>query len=63
MTITRAAPKEMPLILLCLPPVSEANICGMAAEGHTDKMAADVEAHTKQRCGIEFLHVKKTDIH
>lgn len=38
----------------------------MAAEGHTDKTASDVEVHMKQRYGTEFLHVEKTksiDIH
>jgi len=27
----------------------------MAAEGQSDKMASDMEAHMKQRCVIEFL--------
>jgi len=31
----------------------------MAAEGQSDKMVSDMEACTKQRCGIEFLHVDK----
>ena len=36
----------------------------MAAEGHTDKMASDVEVPMKQRGGTEFLHAeKKNDIH
>ena len=38
----------------------------MAAEGQTDKMASDMEMHTKRRCIIEFLHAEKmapTDIH
>jgi len=38
----------------------------MATEGQSDKMALDMEAHMKQRCGIEFLRVKTiaaTDIH
>jgi len=37
----------------------------MAAEGHSDKMASNVEVHMKQRCVIEFLRVGKmapTDI-
>ena len=31
----------------------------MAAGGQSDKMVSDMEMHRKQRCGIEFLHVKK----
>ena len=31
----------------------------MAAGGQSDKMVSDMEMHQKQRCGIEFLHVKK----
>lgn len=38
----------------------------MAAEGHSDTKASDMEVHMKQKCGTEFLHVEKmafTDIH
>jgi len=38
----------------------------MTAEGHSDKMASDVEVRMKQRCITEFLHVEKiapNDIH
>ena len=38
----------------------------MAAEGHSDKMASDMEVWMKQRCGSEFLHAMKVaaaDIH
>ena len=28
----------------------------MAAEGHCDTTASDMEKHLKQRCGTEFLH-------
>ena len=38
----------------------------MAAEGHSDRMASDVEVHMKQKCVIEFRHAEKnaaTDIH
>jgi len=31
----------------------------MAAEGQSDKMASDMEARMKQRCGFEFLHTEK----
>ena len=31
----------------------------MTAEGQSDRMASDMEEHTKQRCGIEFLHEEK----
>ena len=31
----------------------------MAAEGHSDKMASDMEVRMKQRCGIEFLHMER----
>lgn len=31
----------------------------MAAEGQSSRMASDMEACTKQRCGTESLHVKK----
>ena len=31
----------------------------MAAEGHTDKMASDMEVPMKQRGGTEFLHAEK----
>ena len=31
----------------------------MAAEGHPDTMASDMEVHMKQRCWIEFLHAEK----
>jgi len=31
----------------------------MAAEGHTDRRASDMDMHMKQRCGTEFLHVEK----
>ena len=37
----------------------------VTAEGQTDKMGSDMEVHTKQKCGIEFLHGEKmapTDI-
>lgn len=38
----------------------------MAAEGHYDTMASDVEMQMKQRCGTEILHADNTapsDIH
>ncbi|XP_065596385.1 high mobility group protein HMG-I/HMG-Y isoform X2 [Cyrtonyx montezumae] len=38
----------------------------MAAEGHSDKMASDIEVRMKQWCVIEFLHAEKIepiDIH
>ena len=38
----------------------------MAAEGHSDTMASDVEVRMKQKCIIEFLHaeiIAPTDIH
>ncbi|XP_031461807.1 high mobility group protein HMG-I/HMG-Y isoform X1 [Phasianus colchicus] len=38
----------------------------MAAEGHSDKMASDIEVRMKQWCVIEFLHAEKiepVDIH
>ena len=38
----------------------------MAAEGHSDRMASDMEAHMKQRCVTEFFRAEKkepTDIH
>jgi len=38
----------------------------MTAEGHSDKMASDMEVRTKQKCVIEFLHAEKiapNDIH
>lgn len=38
----------------------------MAAEGQSDGVASDKEAHMKQRCVIEFLHKEKNalvDIH
>ena len=38
----------------------------MAAEGQSDKMVSDMEAHVKEKCVTEFLHVEKmapTDIH
>ena len=31
----------------------------MAAEGHSDKVAPDMEVDIKQRCVIELLHVEK----
>jgi len=31
----------------------------MEAERQYDKMASDIEVHMKERCIIEFLHVKK----
>ena len=31
----------------------------MAAQGQSVQMAPDMEVHTKQRCGTEFLHVEK----
>ena len=37
-----------------------------AAEGHSDRMASDMEVHMKQRCEIEFLCAEKMahiDIH
>jgi len=33
----------------------------MAAEGRSDQMASDVKVQVKQRCEIEFLHMKKND--
>ena len=35
----------------------------MAAEGHSDKMAPDMEVWMKQSCVTEFLHAEKTDTH
>ena len=38
----------------------------MAAEGHSDAMAPDVEMQMKQRCGTEILHADNmapSDIH
>jgi len=38
----------------------------MAAKEHSDRMASDMEVCMKQKCVIEFLHVKKnalTDFH
>ena len=38
----------------------------MAAEEQSDSNATNMEVHTKQRCGIEFLHVERMapiDIH
>jgi len=38
----------------------------MAAEGHSDTVASDMEMCMKQRCVIEFFHVEKVapiDIH
>ena len=40
--------------------------CVTAAERQSGRMASDMEAHMKQRCVTEFLHVEKmapTDIH
>jgi len=30
----------------------------MVGEWQSEKMASDMEVHTKQRCGIEFSHVE-----
>jgi len=38
----------------------------MAAEGQSDRMVSDVEAHVKQTCVIEFFSTEKmapSDIH
>ena len=38
----------------------------MAAEGHSDKVAPDMEVCMKRKCEIEFLHAEKIvpiDIH
>lgn len=38
----------------------------MAAEGHSDAMASDMEVHMEQRCVMEFLHAEEmvlADIH
>lgn len=38
----------------------------MVAEGQSDNMVSDMDAHMKKRCGIEFLHLEKmapVDIH
>jgi len=63
----RAALKVMPPILLCWPPLSAAEVGGMAAEGHSDKMASDMEVdiEAKIRDRIPPCGKKKvpTDIH
>ena len=50
--------RQQRLNLLASIPLLFVAVWQMAAEGHSDRMASVMEAHIKQRCGIEFFHVE-----